>query len=195
MAFELEFFIRKTGAKISFEPIVAFGKNTAIPHHHTGDSKLEKDQFVLLDFGVKYQDYCSDMTRTVFFGSPTKEHQKIYQIVLDAQKAAVDFIKKNLKQNQEIKAQDVDKIAREYIISKGYPIIPHSLGHGIGLQVHERPFLSPKSQDILKPGMIFSIEPGIYIPEFGGVRIEDLYLLDYNALHKLTNSSHEFRSI
>lgn len=180
IADELETFIRCKGATIAFPAIIAFGKNSAIPHHQTGDTKLREDDFVLLDFGAKVDGYCSDMTRTVVFGKPSIKQRKIYETVLEAQKKAIKFVKK------QVKAKEVDKVARDYIKSKGFSDIPHSLGHGIGLEVHEHPSLSPKSKDILKEGMVFSIEPGIYLPNFGGVRIEDLFVLEGWGLRKLT---------
>lgn len=198
IAKELDRFVKEQDADFSFPPIVAFGKNSAIPHHQTGNTKLDpstssgrEGQIVLLDFGIKKDGYCSDMTRTVFFGQPSKEQMKMYKIVLEAQKRAVDFLNKQIKNGKNAQARDVDKIAREYIRSAGFPDIPHSLGHGIGLEVHEYPNLSPKSKDTLKEGMVFSIEPGIYLSNFGGVRIEDLFVLEKNGLRKLTNASIE----
>lgn len=189
IANELETFIKKKGATISFPSIVAFGKNSAIPHHQTGNTELTgKSGFVLLDFGVKYDDYCSDMTRTIFFGKPTDKQKRIYETVLAAQQKAIDFINYAVKTGKEIKATEVDKVARSHITSKDFPTIPHSLGHGVGLEVHEYPSLSSKSRDILKEGIVFSIEPGIYISGFGGVRIEDLFVLEKNGLRQLTNS-------
>jgi len=193
LAYELEFFIRRHGADISFPPIVAYGADSAIPHHVPTNNKLTNNQIVLLDFGVKLNNYCSDMTRTVFFGSASAEHKRIYQTVLEAQKRAIDaFANKvpplrrwNLAKNL---AKNIDKVARDYIISKNYKTIPHSLGHGIGLEVHEAPRLSPSSRDILKPGMVFTIEPGIYIPGFGGVRIEDVVALEKSGPRILTYS-------
>ncbi len=192
IAKELENFIKNKGAVISFPSIVAFGKNSSVPHHQTGDKRLTiDDKLILLDFGVKIDGYCSDMTRTVFFGKPTEKQREIYETVLEAQKRAVDFVNKQIKNGKIIKAKDVDKIARDYIKSVGFPDIPHSLGHGIGLEVHEHPNLSPKSKDILKEGMVFSIEPGIYIQGEGGVRIEDLFVLEKGVLRKLTHASVE----
>lgn len=184
IALKIEMYIKQQRADISFKPIVAFGKNSAVPHHQNSKIKLKKEMTVLLDFGVLYKGYCSDMTRTFFFGERNKKFEKIYETVQKAQKLAQDSIKKNGKTF----AFEVDKIARNLIESEGFESIPHSLGHGIGLDVHERPSLSPKSKDILKPGMVFSIEPGIYQEDFGGVRIEDLYLLTNKGLKKLTHS-------
>jgi len=190
LAFEIEFFIKKHGADISFRPIVAFGKNSSIPHHQSENLKLKTDNIILLDLGVKLNNYCSDMTRTVFFGKPTREQKRMYETVLEAQQKAIQqFSNLSMRRPKEqVKASEIDKAAREYIISKGYKSIPHSLGHGIGIDVHEAPHLSPKSKDILKEGMVFSIEPGIYIPGFGGVRIEDLVTLEKNGPRLLTHS-------
>jgi len=185
---EIEFFIKKFGADISFRPIVAFGKSSAIPHHVPTNNKLTNNQTVLLDFGVKLNNYCSDMTRTIFFGKPTPEQKKMYQTVLEAQERTIDLLNTKYSILNTIKASSVDKVARDYIISKGYKTIPHSLGHGIGIEVHEAPHLSSKSKDILKVGMVFSIEPGIYIPEIGGVRIEDLLVLTKLGPKLLTHS-------
>lgn len=190
LAFKLEFFIKKAGADLSFPSIVAFGKNSSVPHHQTGDTVLDKGQIVLLDFGIKFENYCSDMTRTIFFGKLTEQQKKIYETVLKAQQKAVDAIRSG-----ERKAAKLHKIADEYIQSCGFSAIPHSLGHGIGLEVHEHPSLSPKSKESLKEGMVFSIEPGIYIPDFGGVRIEDLFVLENNQLRQITQASSELISV
>ena len=183
LAFEIEFFIKRKGANISFPPIVAFGANSSIPHHNTSDQRLKTNDPVLLDFGVKYQNYCSDMTRTIFFGKADEKFKKMYRTVLDAQKKAIEFLKSSMVNDKwSMNARNVDAVARKYIIDNGFPTIPHSLGHGIGIEVHEQPRLSPKSKDILKEGMVFSIEPGIYIPGYGGVRIEDLVVLENKGL-------------
>ncbi len=184
IAFELEFFIKKNGADLSFPSIVAFGKNSSVPHHQTGDKRLTiNDKLILIDFGVRFENYCSDMTRTIFFGKPTEQQKKIYETVLKAQQKAVDAIRSG-----ERKTAKLHKIADEYIRSCGFSAIPHSLGHGIGLKVHEHPSLTLKSKEILKEGMVFSIEPGIYIPGLVGVRIEDLYVLKDNQLRQITQA-------
>ncbi len=208
LAFEIEFFIKKQGADISFSPIVAFGANSSVPHHQTSNQQLAaSNQLILLDFGVKIDNYCSDMTRTVFFGKATSEQKKMYNTVLAAQQKAIEYLERltsdggrtvktprgwpnGLPRGGEIKAVDVDRVARDYIINAGFPTIPHSLGHGIGLEVHELPRLSPKSKDILKPGMVFSVEPGIYVPGFGGVRIEDLVMLEPSGLPRRQAGPH-----
>lgn len=191
IAGELEKFVRENGAELSFSPIVAFGKNSSIPHHQTGKTKLKNGDIVLLDLGAKVENYCSDMTRTIFFDKPTDQQKKIYKTVLEAQQKAADFINRAIKNGKKITGKDVDKVAREYIRSCGFPSIPHSLGHGIGLEVHEHPSLSPKSRDILRAGMVFSIEPGIYLEGFGGVRIEDLFVYEKGGLRQLTTSPKE----
>ncbi|KKQ08607.1 MAG: Peptidase M24 [Candidatus Daviesbacteria bacterium GW2011_GWB1_36_5] len=196
IAWELEKFVRGEGAELSFRSIVAFGKNSAIPHHQTD----------LMDFGVKYKNYCSDMTRTVIYGSASKKQKEIYEVVKGAQEKAVGFVRLHSgsavsdenKKIKIIKLADVDKAAREFILKSGYSSIPHSLGHGIGIEVHERPHVSPRSSEILEKGMVFSIEPGIYLPagrhgieDFGGVRIEDLFYFDGKSLVELTHSKKE----
>lgn len=186
LAFEIEFFIKKRGAQISFPTIVAFGAHSAIPHHQTSNQKLTDSNIVLLDFGVKIDDFCSDMTRTIFFGNVTQKQKRIYKVVLKAQQETADFISKS---KRPVKAALVDKVARSYVVKKGFPSIPHSLGHGVGHEIHEPPHLSAKSKEILKPGMVFTIEPGIYLPGFGGVRIEDTYLLEKDGLIQLTQAS------
>lgn len=183
---EMEWFIKKNHAENSFNTIVAFGKNTAFPHHKTSNEKLKNNDIILLDFGVKYENYCSDMTRTIFMGKAPSEKKRVYQTVLDAQQKAIEHLEKNIK--NQILFSNIDKIAREYIISHGFPSIPHGLGHGIGLEVHESPTLSPKSKDTLQNGMIFSIEPGIYLNDFIGVRIEDLFTIQNGTLLQLTKS-------
>lgn len=185
IAKKVEIFILQNAAEISFKPIVAFGRNSSSPHHVAGNKKLKRNEIVLLDFGVKLNNYCSDMTRTVFFGKASNEQKRIYKTVLEAQKKALDLLRTSSK------CSAIDKVARKHIENAGFPTIPHSLGHGIGLEVHEKPSLSPKSKDELKIGMIFSIEPGIYLPNFGGVRIEDLVLLTKNGPQIITRANHK----
>lgn len=194
IARDMELYIRRLGADIAFPTIVAFGENAAVPHHHTSERILQEGDFVLFDFGVKIEDYCSDMSRTVVFGDATDEQKRIHQTVLQAQKQAINMIKflLNATKPKPIYCSEIDTAARNHITSKGYPSIPHSLGHGIGIEVHESPTLSPRSKDMLTNGMVFSIEPGIYIPDFGGVRIEDLFTIQKNKLVQLTGSPKGF---
>ena len=194
--FLLENFIRQQGFEPSFKTIVAFGENSAIPHHQTGDRKLKSGDFVLLDFGVRFKNYCSDMTRTLVFGKASDKEKQIHQVVKVAQQKAIEFINQQISRasrndKKKIMAKDIDKVARYYIISQGFPSIPHSLGHGIGIEVHEHPYLSINTKEVLKEGMVFSIEPGIYIPEFGGVRIEDLFVIEKSGVRQLTSSPKE----
>lgn len=189
LAMEYDFFVKKAGADISFTTIVAFGENGSLPHHVPTNKKLSKNNFIVLDFGVKLDNYCSDMTRTIFFGKANEKQKKMYETVLQAQQLAIDYIERSwTSQDDYLKASEVDKIARDYIISKGYPSMPHSLGHGIGLLVHEQPRLTPHSTDILSEGMVFSVEPGIYLPSKEGVRIEDLVALKKDGVEILTKA-------
>lgn len=196
LAFEIEFFIKRHGGDISFPPIVAFGAHASRPHHVPTDTKLKRNTLILTDFGVKLNNYCSDMTRTFFFGVATEKQKWVYQIVMDSQKEAVNFINALLQNpNAVIKATEVDNASRKYIINTGFPSMPHSLGHGIGLEVHELPRLTTVSEDILKPEMVFSIEPGIYLPDEFGIRIEDLYALENGKLIQLTKASKKLLTI
>ena len=184
LALKIARFIRDHKGKLAFRPIVAFGKNACTIHHKPADKILNKPSLILVDLGSKINGYCSDMTRTLFFGKATKKQRRIYKTVIFAQQKAIDYI--NRRKNPG--GFDADKIAREFIIKSGFPSIPHSLGHGIGTKVHERPRISPKSKNILTPGMTFTIEPGIYLPGFGGVRIEDTFVLEESGLKQLTKS-------
>ena len=189
---EIELYIKKQGADISFRPIVAFGANASMPHYVSSDKrKLKPNECILIDMGTKVDGYCSDMTRTVFFGKPTEEQTKVYETVLTSQQKAIDYINKRLNTNSTILSKNVDNIARGYINSQSYPSIPHSLGHGTGIDVHEPPSLNPTSEMQLQNGMVFSIEPGIYLPKSIGVRIEDLVAIQNNELTILTLSPKE----
>lgn len=182
LAFEMEIFIRNNGGQIAFPTIVAFGKNSAIPHHITNNTKLKKNSFILLDFGVGIEGYKSDMTRTLFFGKVDEKTKKIYDTVLSSQQKAIESLKKATTTN--IPAQLVDdEFKRE-----GFDPLIHGLGHGIGLAIHESPSVSRFSKTNIAPGMVFTIEPGIYINDFGGVRIEDDILIKKNGIETLTKS-------
>lgn len=188
IASEVVQFIRKNSASLSFRPIVAFGKNSAEAHHKPNNTKLKTGDIVLLDLGAKLNGYCSDITRTVFMGKSTSKQKKVYQAVLKAQKNAIKALYDiSIYHTVEIPSSEIDKAARDYIISKGYPDIPHGLGHGIGKKVHEGHRLSPKSKRKLLPGIVFSVEPGIYIKGFGGVRIDDLIVLEKTGPRLLTH--------
>jgi len=184
---ELEFFMRKQGASSSsFDIIVASGLRSALPHGVATSKVIEKGDFVTLDFGALYNGYVSDITRTVAIGEPSEKLKEIYQVVLDAQMKSLDEIKAGMTGIQ------ADAVARDHIKSKGYgEAFGHSLGHGLGLEVHEGPGLSFRSETVLEPGMVITIEPGIYVPDVGGVRIEDDTVVTSSGLEKLTHSTKE----
>ncbi|GKW44378.1 Xaa-Pro peptidase family protein [Planococcus sp. NCCP-2050] len=186
---ELEFFMRKQGAtSSSFDTIVASGLRSALPHGVATDKVVEQGDMITLDYGALYNGYISDITRTVAVGEPSEKMKEIYQIVLDAQVLGVEKIGPGMT------GIEADAIARDYIKSKGYgEAFGHSTGHGIGLEVHEGPGLSFKSQTVLEPGMAVTVEPGIYLPGIGGVRIEDDILITESGNVRLTNSTKELR--
>lgn len=185
IAHEIEFFMKKQGASgLSFQMIVASGKRSALPHGVASEKVLEDGDFLTLDFGCIYNGYCSDMTRTVVLGKATDEQKKIYNIVLKAQTKALEYIKPG------VKCSDVDAVARDIISEYGYgDKFGHGLGHGVGLKVHELPNLNPEGDIILEPNMVVTDEPGIYIPDFGGVRIEDLVVVREGGHEILSKSS------
>lgn len=195
LAAKLDFFIKSNGAENSFPTIVAFEENAAHPHHMPTKRELANNEYVLLDFGVLLDNYCSDMTRTISFGKPSDEKKKIYDAVKDAQEKAIGYITTQLLEKKPVYAKAADTIAREVLLSKHFPSMPHSLGHGIGLEVHEAPRLTPSTEETLTEGMVFSIEPGIYLPGECGVRIEDLFAIQDNKLVPLTHASRELLSI
>ena len=158
----------KSREPLAFDPIVASGPNSALPHYLTASRRIKKGDALLFDFGLKYKNYCADFSRTVFIGSATDEQKNIYSLVAIAQKTAIAKIKPNAKA-KDIFNDSFNLFKRNGLEDK----FIHSLGHGIGLEVHEKPSLYKTSKDILKPGMVFSVEPGLYLP-WGGIRIEDL---------------------
>jgi len=184
---ELEFFMRKQGASSSsFDIIVASGLRSALPHGVASDKVIAKGDFVTLDFGALYNGYISDITRTVAVGEPSEKLKEIYQIVLDAQLLSLEKVKPGMT------GIEADAVARDYIKSKGYgEAFGHSLGHGIGLEVHEGPGLSFRSETVLEENMVVTIEPGIYVPGVGGVRIEDDIVMTATGNEKLTHSTKE----
>jgi Xaa-Pro aminopeptidase len=167
-------FARGLGADgFSFPPIICFGKNTADVHHAKEPNRMKKGEKVLVDMGISYKGYMTDMTRVFYTAKPSKVEQKIYSIVLAANLAAIKVIK------QGARLSDVDKAARDVIKKSGYgKYFGHSTGHGVGLEVHEEPRVSEKSDKIVTPGMVFTIEPGIYLNSVGGVRIEDMVYIN-----------------
>ncbi len=187
VANELEFFMRKAGASSSsFDTIVASGLRSALPHGVASDKVIEKGDFVTLDYGAYYKGYVSDITRTVAVGQPDQKLKDIYEVVLEAQARGMAGIKPGMTGKQ------ADALTRDYITEKGYgEYFGHSTGHGIGLEVHEGPALSVRSELILEPGMAVTCEPGIYIPGLGGVRIEDDLRITYDHNEALTHSPKE----
>jgi Xaa-Pro aminopeptidase len=166
---------------ISFEPIVAFGKNSSRPHHHSGNTILKKGDLVLIDMGMKYKGYCSDMTRIIFTAKPTKEQKKIYNIVLKAKETAIKKIRPNSIE------QKIYSTAQEIIEKNGFgKYFEHGLGHGVGLEIHESPSLTDKGKNRLKQNMITTIEPGIYLPGKFGIRLEDMVLITEKGVEKIT---------
>ncbi len=182
---ELEFFMRKQGAtSSSFDIIVASGARSALPHGVATDKVIEKGDFVTMDFGALYNGYISDITRTVAVGEPSAELKNIYEIVREAQQHGMDHIKPGLT------GKEADALTRDIITGKGYgEYFGHSTGHGIGVEVHEGPFLSSKSEIVLEPNMAVTVEPGIYLPGVGGVRIEDDTIITDTGNESLTHST------
>lgn len=188
IALEMEFYMRKLGASgTSFDTIVASGERSAMPHGVASDRIIGTGEFVTLDFGAYYRGYCSDLTRTVFVGTPTDRHREIYGIVLEAQLHALAHLKPGMS------GREGDALTRDIITRYGYgDQYGHSTGHGIGLYIHEEPRLSFSAPDsILLPGHVVTVEPGIYIPGFGGVRIEDDVVLTDDGIKILTRSPKE----
>lgn len=185
IAWELERFIREGDSDgLAFPIIVASGPNSALPHHTVSDRRLEAGDFLLFDFAARFNGYCADMTRTVVVGQASGEQKRIYRIVLEAQERAIEKIRAG------IKGKDADKAARDVIEQAGYgDNFGHGTGHGVGLAVHEDPRLSSLlGKDKLKPGMVVTVEPGIYLPGWGGVRIEDVVVVEEDGCRVLTRS-------
>ncbi|WP_456278322.1 M24 family metallopeptidase [Bacillus sp. AK128] len=184
---ELEFFMRKQGAaSSSFDIIVASGYRSALPHGVASDKIIQSGEFVTLDFGAYYKGYCSDITRTLAVGQPSDELKNIYDVVLEAQLRGMAGIKPGMT------GKEADALTRDYITEKGYgEYFGHSTGHGIGLEVHEGPGLSFKSDVKLEPGMVVTVEPGIYVANVGGVRIEDDTVITADGNQSLSFSTKE----
>lgn len=185
IALELEYFMKKNGASgLAFDTVVAVAERSALPHAEATNKAVEDGQFVLMDYGCRYNGYCGDMTRTVAVGSIDDRMKNIYDIVLKAQMEALKAVRPGVKN------KEVDAVARDIIRQAGYgENFGHALGHGVGLLVHEAPNLSPRSEDILQVGNIVTVEPGIYVEDFCGVRIEDLVLVTENGCENFTKSA------
>ncbi|MCI5957689.1 MAG: aminopeptidase P family protein [Clostridiales bacterium] len=187
LALMLDFDMMTHGAsKPSFSTIVAAGANGSLPHAVPGDYKLRRGDMITMDFGARYGNYCADMTRTVALGQPSDEMKKVYGIVLDAQKMAQDAVAAGKV------CRDIDSIARDYIYSHGYEgRFGHGLGHSVGIDIHENPRFSQPCTAVLKPGQVMTVEPGIYLPGVGGVRIENSVVVREGGCEVLTKPTRE----
>lgn len=187
VSLELEFYLRKEGAGLPpFRYIVASGARGAMPHGVASDKVIQEGEMVTLDFGVFCEGYASDMTRTVAVGEPSDRMKEVYEAVLQAQQAALEGIEVGMSGSQ------ADALARELIEKAGFgEYFGHGLGHGVGLEAHELPHLSPRGEEPLQPGMVFTVEPGVYLPSEGGVRIEDMVVLTQRGVESLTSSPRE----
>jgi len=178
----LDFQIRKLGAINGFETIVAFGPNASRPHHRPGKKRLKQNDTILIDFGAKYKGYCCDITRCFVVGRPTAFYQKVYDVVEQAQAAAIKMVKAG------VEIVRVDAAAREVIAKNDLPVYGHGTGHGLGLEIHELPYVKAESKGKLQAGQVITIEPGVYIPGKLGVRIEDDILVTETGCKILTRS-------
>lgn len=183
IAARLEYIMLKNGCELAFDSIVAFGENGSKPHAHRSERKLCRGEFVTMDFGAKYKGYCSDMTRTVALGTVDERKARAYNAVLEANKLAEKAIKAGEK------CCDIDAVARNYLAKFGLDkYFSHSLGHSVGVDIHEMPAFSPKCLDVLRPGMIITVEPGVYLEGDFGLRIEDMALVTDDGAQILTHS-------
>ena len=187
LALALDFYMLSHGADaLSFDTIAVSGKNSSLPHGVPSDKKIEDGDFITMDFGAVYKGYHSDMTRTVAVGNISDEQRKVYNTVLEAQLRALDGIKAG------VACRDADALAREVINEAGYgDYFRHGLGHGVGVEIHEAPTVSPKGDQTLRENMIVTVEPGIYLPNRFGVRIEDMVCVTENGCINLTNANKE----
>jgi Xaa-Pro aminopeptidase len=187
IAAEISYYHQMYGAeRDAFDPIVASGERGALPHARASEKKVRHGEMVILDFGCRYQGYHSDLTRTVAVGKPLAEMKKIYQIVYDAQKKAIDIAAEN------IRVRSLDAVARRHIRKHGFGrYFTHALGHGLGIHVQEPMRISALSSAILKKGNVVTVEPGIYIPGYGGVRIEDDIVIHHSGCEVLTRTAKE----
>ncbi|OZB91887.1 Xaa-Pro peptidase family protein [Paenibacillus sp. XY044] len=185
---EMEFYMRRHGAtSSSFDTIVASGERSAMPHGVASERVIAGNELITFDFGALLDGYCSDLTRTIAIGDPDPKLKEIYDIVLEAQLHTLQNIKPGMT------GREADALARDIITKYGYgDKFGHSTGHGLGMEVHEMPRLSKLSDDVLKPGMVVTVEPGIYLPGLGGVRIEDDIVITETGIVILTHSSKDF---
>lgn len=187
IALELEYRLRKAGSqKNPFDIIVASGPRSALPHGLPTQKIIGEGELITIDFGAVSGGYCSDMTRTFLLGKPSAKQSEIYNMVLEAQELAISHLQTGSH------CAEIDGLARNHFQKFGYaPNFGHGLGHGVGLEVHELPTLSPKGNQILEDGMVFTVEPGLYFEGWGGVRIEDLLVLHSDSFEVLTSSPKE----
>lgn len=199
LAWEIESFIRNKNAQLAFSPIVAFGKNSSMPHYQSSGVRLQSSDIILFDFGARVDGYCADMTRTIFVGKPKPEWIRAYSAVLKAQTAALDLLTQcfHLSINEsgtenkgiEINGAEIDQASRIILENTGLPTYPHSLGHGVGLDIHEAPRLTIHHDTTLSPDMVITIEPATYIPNEFGIRIEDLIHITDSGIEVLSKST------
>ena len=190
VAWQLEKTMRELGAEaMAFEIIVGAGPNGALPHHIADDTMIRHGEPIVIDMGARYQGYCADLTRTITVGEPNEKFREIYDVVLRAQLAAEEKVRPGMT------GSEVDSIARDIIASAGYAEnFGHSLGHGVGMAVHEHPHVGVGASDHLENGMVFTIEPGVYLPNWGGVRIEDVVILENNRA-RVMSKAHKLKCI
>lgn len=182
---ELEYLMKKKGAlSASFPIIAASGPRSSLPHAIPTERKVSKGDFITLDFGALYEGYCSDMTRTVVVGQPDQKQRDIYRLVKEAQERGVEAVRAG------VMGKEVDQAARHVITKAGYgKYFGHGLGHGIGLEIHEEPVLNPRSDHLLTAGSVVTVEPGIYLPDWGGVRIEDSVVVRPEGCEIITHTT------
>ena len=181
-----ELFMQKGADELSFEPIIASGPNSSMPHYCEDSRVIQEKDIIILDLGCKYKGYCSDISRTVFVGGITDEEKKVYEIILQANKAGEETAK------QGVKAEDVDKASRDIINSEGFgQYFLSRTGHGIGISVHEAPYIRTSNKQILEKGMAFSVEPGIYMQNKFGIRIEDIVVIGTDGPEVLNHFTKE----
>ena len=188
---ELDYFMLKNGAEaLSFDTIALSGKNTSLPHGVPGEKKIEKGDFVLLDYGAVVDGYHSDMTRTLCVGEPSEKMKEVYSIVLEAQLAGISAVKAG------ITGRELDKISRDIIEASGYgKQFGHSLGHGVGMDIHEPPYAAGSYDGVIPAGSVVTVEPGIYIENEFGVRIEDFVIVTENGCINMTKAPKELISL
>ncbi len=184
IAWALEKSMREQGAEsTSFDIIVAAGANSALPHHRPTDRPIQRDEPIVIDMGARLKGYCSDLARTSFLGRPSDTYRRVYDLVLAAQETAISAVVAGMT------GHDADKLARDVIEKAGYgEQFGHGTGHGVGLAIHENPRVSRNSASELHDGMVFTVEPGIYLPGWGGVRIEDIVVLEKGTARDLTKA-------